>query len=51
MPKPDKAHRLTDKELAALEKRIAKAYREAWDDLEKTVIDYFNRFVERDRCV
>mgnify|MGYP007102617127 CR=1 FL=1 len=21
---------------------------EAWDDLEKTVIDYFNRFIERD---
>lgn len=48
MPKPDYAHKLTDKELAALEKRIAKVYREAWDDLEKTVIDYFNRFVVRD---
>lgn len=48
MPTPDLAHRLTDKELAALEKRIASVYREAWDDLEKTVIDYFEQFVERD---
>ena len=40
MPTPDYAHRLTDKELALLEKRIAKLYLEAWDDLEKTVIDY-----------
>ena len=48
MPKPDQAHQWTDKELAALERRIARVYREAWDDLEKTVIDYFNRFLERD---
>lgn len=48
MPKPDEAHRLTDKELAALEKRIAKAYREAWDDLDETVKAYFERFRERD---
>lgn len=33
MPTPDYAHRLTDKELALLEKRIAKLYLEAWDDL------------------
>lgn len=48
MPTPDYAHRLTDKELAVLEKRIAGVYREAWGDLEKTVIDYFDRFIERD---
>lgn len=47
--KPDYAHRVTDKELADLERRIARVYREAWDDLEKTVIDYFDRFVERDK--
>ena len=35
MPKPDEAHRLTEKELAALEKRIAKVYREARDELSK----------------
>lgn len=48
MPKPDEAHRLTDKELAALEKRIAKVYREARNDLDETVKAYFERFRERD---
>ena len=48
MPKPDQAHQWTDKELEKLERRIASVYREAWDDLEKTVIDYFNRFLKRD---
>lgn len=48
MATPDLGHRLTDKELAKLEKRIASVYREAWDDLEKTVIDYFEQFIERD---
>ena len=44
----DIAHQLTDEELEKLERRIARVYREAWDDLEKTVIDYFERFQERD---
>ena len=48
MPKPDEAHRLTDKELAALERRIARIYREARDDLNETVKAYFERFRERD---
>ena len=48
MPKPDRAHQWTDEELERLERRISRVYREAWDDLEKTVIDYFNRFVVRD---
>ena len=48
MPKPDRAHQWTDEELERLERRISRVYREAWDDLEKTVIDYFNRFIERD---
>lgn len=48
MLKPDEAHRLTDKELAALEKRIAKVYREARNDLDETVKAYFERFRERD---
>lgn len=47
MPR-DIAHEWTDKKLEKLENRIAKVYREAWDDLEKTVIDYFERFQERD---
>ena len=48
MPKPDAAHLQTDKELAKLEKRIAKIYKEAADDLQKTIDDYFAKFVKRD---
>jgi hypothetical protein len=44
----DLGHQWTDQELERLERRIARVYREAWDDLEKTVIDYFERFQERD---
>ena len=47
-PKPDEAHRLTDAELAKLERRVARVYQEARDDLQKTVDDYFERFRERD---
>ena len=48
MPKPDEAHRLTEKELAALEKRIAKVYREARDELSDAIKIYFERFRKRD---
>lgn len=48
MPKPDAAHLQTDKELAKLEKRIAKIYKEAADDLQKTIDDYFSKFAKRD---
>lgn len=48
MPKPDAAHLQTDKELAKLEKRIAKVYKEAAEDLQKTIDDYFAKFVKRD---
>lgn len=48
MPKPDEAHQLTDKKLSALEKRIARAYREARNDLDEIVKAYFERFRERD---
>ena len=48
MPKPDAAHLQTDKELAKLEKRIAKIYKEASDDLQNTIDDYFAKFVKRD---
>ncbi len=51
MRKPDYAHRLTEKELSILERRIADTYKEAWDDLEKSVIDYFEQFVERDEAM
>lgn len=48
MPKPDAAHLQTDKELAKLEKRIAKIYKEAADDLQSTIDDYFLKFAKRD---
>lgn len=48
MPKQDEAHRLTDKELAALERRIARIYREVRDELEETVKAYFESFRKRD---
>ena len=48
MPNRDVAHEQTEKALRALERRIARVYREAWDDLEKTVIDYFTAFEKRD---
>lgn len=48
MPKPDAAHLQTDKELAKLEQRIAKIYKEAADDLQKTIDDYFAKFAKRD---
>ena len=48
MKNNDFAHRWTDEELEKLERRIARVYREAWDDLEKTVIDYFAAFEKRD---
>ena len=48
MPKPDVAHLKTDKELAKLEKRISEVYKEAADDLQKTIDDYFAKFAKRD---
>ena len=43
---PDK---WTDNELEALEKRIAKVYKEAEDDLKKEVNEYFAKFKIRDK--
>nr|DAR05299.1 MAG TPA: minor capsid protein [Caudoviricetes sp.] len=48
MPKPDQAHQRTDKELAALERRIARVYREARGELSGTIKDYFEKFRKRD---
>lgn len=48
MATPDKAHRLTDKELAALEKRIASAYKQAADEMQNKVDAYFRSFAKRD---
>ena len=48
MTSQDKGHQLTDKDLAALEKRIARIYREAQEDLQQTVQAYFASFQKRD---
>lgn len=48
MSSTDYAHNLTDKELAALEHRITRVYREAKDELNDTIKDYFESFKKRD---
>lgn len=48
MATPDLGHRLTDKKLAALERRIAKLYREAGEELQATIDAYFEQFKKRD---
>ena len=48
MAKPDYAHKMTDAELAKLEQRIAKLYKEAADELTDTVKAYFEQFEKRD---
>lgn len=45
---PDLAHRLTDKKLAALEKRIVAEYKKAAEELQEKIDAYFARFKERD---
>lgn len=51
MRKPDYAHKLTDKQLAKLEQRIAKLYKEAADELTDTVKAYFEQFEKRDAAM
>lgn len=51
MAKPDYAHKLTDAELAKLENRIAKLYKEAADELTETVKAYFEQFEKRDAAM
>lgn len=51
MIKPDYAHKLTDKQLAELEQRIAKLYKEAADELTDTVKAYFEQFEKRDAAM
>lgn len=48
MPRADYAHRMTDKQLAELEKRIASIYKQAADELSKTITAYFKQFEKRD---
>ena len=48
MPNEDLGHKLTDAKLAALERRIAKLYREAEEELQATIDAYFEQFARRD---
>lgn len=48
MAKADYAHRMTDAQLARLERRIAKLYKEAADELTDTVQTYFAKLEKRD---
>lgn len=48
MPKPDEAHLMTEQELKRLERRIAKVYKEAADELTDTIKNYFESFRKRD---
>lgn len=49
MAKADEAHLMTEKELAKLEKRIAKLYRDAAKEMQTTIDDYFSSFAKRDK--
>lgn len=44
----DIGHKLTDKKLAALEKRIRKMYAEASEEMSDTITEYFENFKKRD---
>lgn len=48
MANSDFGHKLTDKELAKLERRIAKLYRDAGEELQATIDAYFEQFKKRD---
>ena len=48
MPNRDLAHEWTDEELEKLERRIARVYREARNELNETVKAYFESFRKRD---
>lgn len=48
MPRADYAHQMTDKQLAELESRISKLYKQAADELSDTVTAYFKQFEKRD---
>lgn len=51
MRKTDYAHKQTDEQLAELEQRIAKLYKEAADELTDTVKAYFEQFEKRDSAM
>lgn len=51
MKKPDYAHKLTDEQLAELERRIAKIYEQAAGELSETVKTYFEKFEKCDAAM
>lgn len=48
MANSDLGHKLTDAELVKLERRIARLYREAGEELQDTIDAYFEQFKKRD---
>ena len=46
----DYGHKMTDKELQKLEKKISSAYRSAQRELDKTIKEYFEQFRLRDEA-
>lgn len=48
MAEPDIAHKLTDEELAALEKQIEAVYGKAYKEIEDEIREYFSKFAKRD---
>ena len=44
----DKAHRLTDKKLEEMEKRLSAIYSRAEKEIQKTADEYFSRFAKQD---
>lgn len=45
----DYAHKETDRQLAALEKKISEIYAQASKELQKIIDDYFDKLVDRDQ--
>ena len=45
----DLGQQMTDREFAVLEKRIAKLYSEAGNELQETIDEYFKKFEKRDK--
>ena len=46
----DKAHRLTDKKLEEMEKRLSAIYSRAEKEIQKTADDYFSKFAKQDEA-
>lgn len=47
----DEGHRWTDEELKRLESLITQIYKEAWNELQETITEYFEKFKIRDEAM